>query len=246
MKASGDVESVTEWMMKGAPTESVRPWAPIETSLPDPDLLGESPPVVQLLPEVVAWASREPLAFGAHACALVGLWLAAFWSLAPLVSPATGPAHFRLTCWFAVAARLWTGLWSLRLTEVLYRRYVLYQHAMKYQVDRKATLADVVVARLRLRRVRCPALFLPALGLCYLSYLLRCAAGTKRDALCGRGAPGASGRASANVAASLAALAVALPCAWFALFRYGKDPVEEESIKAKSARRCSSHGHAGG
>ena len=152
-KDAADVENVKKWLMAGAPTETERPWAPIETSLPDPDLLADSPPVVSLLPELVAWAAREPFACGVHIVAYGGLCCAAFWAAAPLAYPPNGPAHFRRACWRALAFRAWVAFWSLRLAEVLYRRFLLYKHAMNYRVDRKATLGDVVVARLGVRRM---------------------------------------------------------------------------------------------
>ena len=243
-KDAADVENVKKWLMAGAPTETERPWAPIETSLPDPDLLADSPPVVSLLPELVAWAAREPFACGVHVVAYGGLCCAAFWAAAPLAYPPNGPAHFRRACWRALAFRAWVAFWSLRLAEVLYRRFLLYKHAMNYRVDRKATLGDVVVARLGLRRMRCPALLFPLAGLVYGAYAVREARGTKRDALCGRSVVG-DASAAAGLERALAALALALPCARFILFYYGKDDVEEASLKAKAAKQCS-HGHAHG
>ena len=172
-----------------------------------------------LLPELVAWAAREPFACGVHVVAYGGLCCAAFWAAAPLAYPPNGPAHFRRACWRALLFRAWVAFWSLRLAEVLYRRFLLYKHAMNYRVDRKATLGDVVVARLGLRRMRCPALLFPLAGLVYGAYAVREARGTKRDPICGRSVVG-DASAAAGLERALAALALALPCARFILFYY--------------------------
>ena len=101
----GDIEDVRSWLTAGAPTESARPWAPILTELPDPELLPLTPSPVRLLDDLARWAARHPAAALVHAIAWGGAAYACYAALAPLAYPPNGAAGFRVACWFAVLAR---------------------------------------------------------------------------------------------------------------------------------------------
>jgi len=119
---------VKSWMLAGAPTESARPFAPVETSLPDPELLPARPPLRALPGRCVAWTGRNPKAALAHLVAICGLLTAAAASLAPLALT-DGPTYIRKSCWRAIVCRLFTAFFSVRLLGLIYDRYALYQAA---------------------------------------------------------------------------------------------------------------------
>lgn len=229
---------VKSWLMAGAPQETLRPWAPIETELPDPDLQPPTPSPLSLVENLARWAARQPVAFVLHGVAWGGAVFALYAALAPLCSPPNGAAGARATCWFAVAARVLTALAAIRLLDALFRRYVLYHHALKYAVKKEYGLERLTVARLNFRRIRGPSMFLAtvlALGLLVLEDM----APKGADALCGRGATAASSAAAGMKSAAYALLG-SVVCAYCCLYKYGLDPTEEASIKEKTAHRHTS------
>mmetsp|Transcript_17169 Transcript_17169/g.51249 ORF Transcript_17169/g.51249 Transcript_17169/m.51249 type:complete len:250 (+) Transcript_17169:218-967(+) len=245
-----DAVDVKSWMLAGAPTESARPYAPVETSLPDPELLPARPPLRALPGRCVAWTGRNPKAALAHLVAIGGLLAAAAASLAPLALT-DGPTYIRNSCWRAIACRFFTAFFSLRLLALVHHRYVLYQAATRYQLQKGITLEQVTVARLTFRRFRGPGLMLVMAPFLVQGVLVACAA-KGRDALCAARAGGAFDGAAQFLDVALVSLALAIPAAYWILNTYGSDPVEDADVQAKmqaarAKRGCGhNHGHGGG
>lgn len=149
-----DAEKGLAWLKHRAPIESERPWAPIESSLPDPELLPSSPPLYARIPTLFKWSVKNPLSALIHLAAWGG-------------TLSTIAFVFQKTCLptAIAAAAQFSGLWALE------RRYALYCLATVYQLDKSSTLATVTTDRLVFRRRRCVVLcaLLAAIALLSLS-----------------------------------------------------------------------------
>lgn len=143
------------WLHHGAPVDSVRPWAPIETSLPDPDLLPTTPPLYTRIPRLLHWFCNRPVEASIHVVA----WSA---SMATITLSAVGALVAKQRACVAIMAALTisyaASVWALE------RRYTLYRYALTYQVHKSCTLASVTTDRLSFRRRRCFCTVAPAVA----------------------------------------------------------------------------------
>mmetsp|Transcript_6722 Transcript_6722/g.21173 ORF Transcript_6722/g.21173 Transcript_6722/m.21173 type:complete len:250 (-) Transcript_6722:127-876(-) len=238
--ATADVESVHSWLIADAPSKSTRPYAPVDTQLPDPELLDDSPPLLKRVPRLLKWAPAHPFAFVGHLIAYGGPLAVIFLALTPLFL--VGPAGARETCIVAIVARCALAFSAFRILPVLYAKYVLYQNALVFSVWRKVTLAGVTIARLEVRRMRGQAVGLP-LFLLIVSGVLAKRAESGTDCLCGRSAATPFSGAAEGLGLALTVLAAALPFCYYVLWCFAVDPVEEVSIREKMKQQ---HVHTSG
>ena len=233
---TNDIESVNSWLHKDAPEESARPEGVIDTTLPDPALLPEAPPLYRRLPRLGALAAREPLSFLVHAVAYGCGAVAIVALLRPLLAK---------SCAFGYALRIVVAFLAVRLLVTLFMRYVLYQYALVFTLHREITLRDLTLERLKFRNNRGSALFTNVVAVVSL-LVLRGMAPDGADALCGAPAEAPFTGAAVGLDVALYALVVALPASYWVLYSYGADPVEEADVASKRRLQKCSHGHQGG
>lgn len=205
---AGDVA----WLLQSAPVESAKPWAPVETSLPDPDLLPLVPAPYLLVKPLIKWLFRSPCQALIHIVAWLSSMAAVVAGLLALDGCATGLA-MRVGATCAALAALWA----------LERRLVLYRLALVYQVYKSATLGSLTLARLAFRRRRCAVILALLAASVTLAQLPACAA-RARDPL------------------QLVATMIALPTVTLCITTFSKDLTEEAAIKALSHANCQRRG----
>mmetsp|Transcript_13616 Transcript_13616/g.20307 ORF Transcript_13616/g.20307 Transcript_13616/m.20307 type:complete len:265 (-) Transcript_13616:145-939(-) len=147
-----EIEEALVWLKYGAPAESEKPWAPIETSLPDPEILPLRPRFLSSknVMRFMKWSCRSPIDFLLH-CAT--------WILIIILMFANLPIYYQRNCnselilQFSACGLCFLALYSL------WKRFLLYREAIHFQIRKGANLASITQERLRYRRWRAWPIF---------------------------------------------------------------------------------------